>query len=333
MIRIGINGYGRIGRALHRQLLSSNEIQVVAVNSRADAASHALLLKRDSIYGTLDAEVKVAGNDFTVNGQNVRVFQEPDPNKAPWSECPVDLVIEATGKFTTREKVLPHLQAGAQKVLITAPCKDAQVQTIVMGVNHKEYDPQQFQVVSNASCTTNALAPTLKVLEDQFGVDSAIISTIHAFTYTQNLLDNSNDEDARRARATTESIIPTTTGAMTAISQVIPSLQGKVDGMAFRVPIPSVSLLDMTVILNRDVTVEEVNQAFMNVERNEMKGIVGTSNEPLVSIDYKGDPRSGIVDLLSTKVLKGRMVQIVVWYDNEWGYVARIVDLIRWIMR
>ncbi|KKT76557.1 MAG: Glyceraldehyde 3-phosphate dehydrogenase A [Candidatus Peregrinibacteria bacterium GW2011_GWA2_44_7] len=303
MIRIAINGYGRIGRALHRQLLACEDVVVVGINSRADAHSHALLLKRDSVYGTLDALVEVEGKDLKVNGNVVQVFQESDPARAPWKDLGVDIVIESTGKFTTRAQVLPHLEAGAKKVLITAPCKDEAVRTIVMGVNDEEFNPADFEVISNASCTTNALAPTMKVLEHYFGVDAAMGSTIHAFTYTQNLLDNSSTEDFRRSRATTESIIPTTTGAMTAISQVIPSLKGKVDGMAFRVPIPSVSVLDMTVILKREVTVDEVNELFLKVEGEGMNAILGTSDEPLVSIDYKGDTRSAIVDLLSTKVL------------------------------
>lgn len=333
MIRIGINGYGRIGRDLHRQLVDHPEIQVVAINSRADAASHVFLLKRDSLYGTLEADLRVEGKDMVVNGQTVRVFQEHDPAKVPWGDLEVDVVIESTGRFTTREKVEPHLHAGAKKVLVTAPCKDPHIQTIVMGVNQDTFDPHKFKMVSNASCTTNALAPTLKVLEESFGIESALVSTIHAFTYTQNLLDNSNEEDFRRARATTESIIPTTTGAMAAISQVLPSLGGKVDGMAFRVPVPTVSLLDMTVQLGRDVTVDELNEAFLKEEAGALRGVLGTSNEPLVSIDYKGDTRSAIIDLLSTKVVNGRLVQLVVWYDNEWGYVARVVDLIRWISR
>lgn len=332
MIRVGINGYGRIGRGLHRQVLAMPDIQIVAINSRSDAESHALLLKRDSIYGTLDADVRVEGKDLEVNGQIVKIFQEADQSKVPWGELGIDVVIEATGKFTTTATVQPHLHAGAKNVLVTAPCKDEKIQTIVMGVNHDDFDPHVFKMVSNASCTTNALAPTMKVLEEAFGVESAIVSTLHAFTYTQNLLDNSG-EDPRRARATTESIIPTTTGAMTAIAQVLPSMMGKVDGMAFRVPIPSVSLLDITAVLKRDVTVDELNGAFLKVESEGMKGIVGTSDEPLVSIDYKGDTRSAIIDMLSTKVVNGKLIQLVVWYDNEWGYVARVMDLIRWISK
>lgn len=333
MIRVGINGYGRIGRDVHRQALNMKDIEVVAINSRADVYSHAFLLKRDSLYGTLDATVEVQGKDMMVNGARVCVMQESDPAKIPWKALEVDVVIESTGKFTSRDRVEPHLSAGAKHVLVTAPCKDPHIQTIVMGVNHHEFDPHKFKMVSNASCTTNALASMMKVVEELFGVESALATTVHAFTYTQNLLDNSNPEDFRRARATTESVIPTTTGAMAAIADVIPSLKGKVDGMAFRVPIPIVSVLDVKVWLKRDTTADELNQGFLKAEHEMLNGILGTSREPLVSIDYKGDTRSAVIDLLSTKVVNGRMAQIVVWYDNEWGYVARVIDLIRWISR
>ncbi len=333
MIRIGINGYGRIGRGVHRLSLGLDEIQVVAINSRAGADSHALLLKRDSVYGTLDADVSVEGDDLKVNGEIVKVFQEKDPENVPWGNLGVDVVIESTGKFTERGDAARHLDSGAKKVLITAPCKDETVQTLVMGVNHEQYDPHNFKMVSNASCTTNALAPTMKVLDEAFGVENAIVTSIHALTYTQNLLDNSSSGgDFRRARATTESIIPTTTGAMAAISQVLPSLEGKVQGMAFRVPVVTVSVLDMTVRFDRSVTADEINEAFLKAESEQMMGILGTSGEPLVSVDYRGDSRSAIVDRISTKMVGDKTAQIVVWYDNEWGYISRVVDLIRWIM-
>lgn len=332
MIKIGINGYGRIGRGVHRLSLLSDKIKVVAVNSRAGADSHALLLKRDSLYGTLDANVEVEGNDMKVNGEVVKVFQERDPENVPWGDLDVDVVIESTGKLTKRGDAARHLESGAKKVLITAPCKDDTVQTLVMGVNHEQYDPHQFKMVSNASCTTNALAPTLKVLDEVFGLESAIVTSIHAFTYTQNLLDNSSASDFRRARATTESIIPTTTGAMKAISQVLPGLEGKVDGMAFRVPVPTVSVLDIKATLSKDTTVDEINEAFLKIESEQLLGVLGTSDEPLVSVDYRGDSRSAIVDMLSTKIVNGHELQLIVWYDNEWGYISRVVDLIQWIM-
>lgn len=330
-IRIAINGYGRIGRGLHRQLLSCPDIEIVAINSSAGADSHAYLLKYDSLYGTLPNDVEARDGNLYVDGKEIKVYQIRDPKDANWAQNNVDIVIEATGHFTTYEDASKHLQAGAKDVLITAPCKDPQVQTLVMGVNDKEYDPAKYRIVSNASCTTNCLAPVMKVLEDKYGVETAFVTTIHAFTYTQNLLDNSNPDDFRRSRATTESIIPTTTGAMKAIGEVIPSLKGKVDGMAFRVPIATVSAIDVVAKLNKSVTVEELNNTFKEAEKGYMKGVLGTSNEELVSVDFKGDFRSSIIDLPSTKVLKDNYVKIVSWYDNEWGYIARIVDLIRWI--
>lgn len=330
-IRIAINGYGRIGRGLHRQILHEKDIEVVAINSGSTADSHAYLLKYDSLYGTLHEDVRAEGNDLLVNGKRIEVFQVRDPKDIDWKSHDVDIVIEATGKFTSYADVSQHLDAGAKKVLVTAPCKDEKIQTLVMGVNHQEFDPHKFNVISNASCTTNCLAPVLKALEDEYGVENAFVSTIHAFTYTQNLLDNSNPEDFRRSRATTESIIPTTTGAMKAISEVIPSLKGKVDGMAFRVPIPTVSVIDVVAKLAKNVSAEELNAMFKAKESGEMQGILGTSEEELVSVDFRGDLRSSIIDLPSTKVLNDNYVKVISWYDNEWGYIARIVDLIRWI--
>lgn len=329
-IKIGINGYGRIGRDLHRQLLKLDDIEVVAINSRADAKSHAYLLKYDSLYGICDADIKVDGKDLVVNGKKVYIYQEANPKDTPWGEHEIDIVIESTGKFTTMKEVEPHLEGGAKKVLITAPCKELTIPNIVMGVNEKDYNPAEYKVVSNASCTTNCLAPVLKVLNDEFGIENALVTTIHAFTYTQNLLDNSNPEDYRRSRATTESIIPTTTGAMKAISRVIPVLEGKVDGMAFRVPVPTVSCIDLAAKMSRKLTVDEVNAVFKKYENGAMKGILGTTDEEVVSVDFRGDERSSIVDLLMTKVLNGDYLKVVSWYDNEWGYVARIVNLIRW---
>jgi glyceraldehyde 3-phosphate dehydrogenase len=329
-IKIGINGYGRIGRDLHRQLLKIKDIEVVAINSRSDALSHVHLLKHDSLYGKCDAEIKVDGKNMIVDGKLVYVYQMIVPKDNVWGSHDVDIVIESTGNFTTMESVKPHLDAGAKKVLITAPCKELSIPNIVMGVNEKDYDSKEYKVVSNASCTTNCLAPVMEILQKEFGVESAMVSTIHAFTYTQNLLDNSNPDDFRRARATTESIIPTTTGAMKAISRVIPELEGKVDGIAFRVPVPTVSCIDLAAKMSKKITGEEVNEMFTKYENGEMKGILGTSDEPLVSVDFRGDERSSIVDLLSTKVLNGDHLKVVAWYDNEWGYVARIVDLIKW---
>jgi glyceraldehyde 3-phosphate dehydrogenase len=333
MVRIAINGYGRIGRGVHRLSLLNDNVDVVAINSRSGADSHAHLLRYDSIYGNLKDDIQVVDGDLEVNGKRVKVFQEADPSNLDWAALDVDVVIESTGKFTSRDKVEPHLKAGAKKVLITAPCKDESVQTIVMGINQNDYDPHSFQVFSNASCTTNALGPSMKVLDDAFGVEAAIISTIHSFTYTQNLLDNSNPKDFRRARATTESIIPTSTGAMKAIGLVLPHLDGKLQGMAFRVPTPSVSLLDISFQLKQDTTVEAINAAFNAAESGELKGIVGVCDEPLVSIDFRGNAHSATLDSLSTKLATPRFGQILVWYDNEWAYVSRVMDLIEWITR
>jgi glyceraldehyde 3-phosphate dehydrogenase len=331
MIRVGINGYGRIGRAFHRQSLNDPNVEVVAINSRAGAASHAYLLKHDSMYGNLEQEITLNDKGFLINKGQVTVTAESDPSNVPWGEVGVDVVVEATGRFRKYDLAAAHLKGGAKKVVMTAPSKDDKVPTFVMGVNNDLYNGEN--VVSNASCTTNALAPTLKVLNEAFGIESAIVSTIHAFTSSQNILDNSGDSDFRKSRALIDSIIPTTTGAMKAIGLVIPELKGKVEGMAFRVPVPSVSVLDMTILLNKKVTVDEVNEAFLKTESEGLMGILGTSDEPLVSIDFRKDTRSGILDIPNTRVVGDRMVQLVVWYDNEWGYSARLNDLAEWIMR
>ncbi|MEK7672588.1 MAG: type I glyceraldehyde-3-phosphate dehydrogenase [Patescibacteria group bacterium] len=330
MIKIAINGYGRIGRGVHRIIMNSDDIELVAINSGADAASHAYLLKYDSLYGKCDADIKTDGADLIVNGKRIAVYQIRDPKDVDWKKHDVDIVIESTGKFTEMEDVKKHLEAGAKKVLVTAPCNDEGIPNIVMGVNDEEVDLDKFKVVSNASCTTNCLAPVMKVLHKEFTVEKAFVNTVHAFTYTQNLLDNSNPEDFRRARATMESIIPTSTGAMKAIGKVIPELKGKIDGMAFRVPVPTVSCIYVVAKLAKNVTVEQVNTAFKKYEEGELHGILGTSVEPLVSVDFRGDERSSIVDLPNTKVLPDGFVQIVAWYDNEWGYISRVVDLVRW---
>lgn len=330
-IKIAINGYGRIGRDLHRQILGMDDIEIVAINSRAGADSHAYLLKYDSLYGKCDADIKVSGGNLVVDGKTISVYQIADPAKIDWAKHDVDVVIESTGRFTSKADAELHIKAGAKNVLITAPCKDPDVPNVVMGVNEKDFNPAEYNVVSNASCTTNCLAPVMKVLHESFTIESAFVTTIHAFTYTQNLLDNSNPEDFRRSRATTESIIPTTTGAMKAIGRVIPELEGKIDGMAFRVPIPTVSCVDLAAKLSKEISAEEINDAFKKYEGGELKGILGTTDEMVVSVDFRGDSRSSIVDLLSTKVLKGDYCKVVSWYDNEWGYVARIVDLVKWI--
>ncbi|MBT6069273.1 type I glyceraldehyde-3-phosphate dehydrogenase [Candidatus Peregrinibacteria bacterium] len=334
-INIAINGYGRIGRDLHRQLIGHPNIKVKAINSRAHAESHAHLLKYDSIYGILDAEVKGVSDNgngkLYVDGDEVNVYQIKEPSELPWGELGIDVVIESTGRFTTKEGSSKHLNAGAKRVLITAPCKDKDVATIVMGVNEADFDTHEDTVVSNASCTTNCLAPVMKALNDAFGLEHAFVSTIHALTHTQNLLDNSHS-DLRRARATNASIIPTTTGAMKAIGQVIPDLAGKIDGMAFRVPVLTGSCVDIVAKLGKEVTADEVNDVFRAAVAARPE-IFGASELPLVSVDYQGDTHSTIVDLLSTKVLPGGLVKVISWYDNEWGYVARVVNLIEWITK
>lgn len=332
-IRVAINGYGRIGRGVHRLIMKRDDIELVAINSRADAQSHAYLLKYDSLYGKCDAEISVKDGNLVVNGKTIYVYQIKDPSEVDWKKHDIDLVIESTGHFTEMVDAEKHMAAGAKKVLITAPCKDLKIPNIVMGVNEGDFNPDDYNVVSNASCTTNCLAPVLEVLQQEFGIESALVTTIHAFTYTQNLLDNSNPEDFRRSRSTTESIIPTTTGAMKAISRVIPELEGKVDGMAFRVPIPTVSCIDLAVKLDKKVTAKEVNDAFMKYEQASMKGILGTETAPLVSVDFRGDSRSSIVDLELTKVLNDNYVKVIAWYDNEWGYICRVIDLIKWFVK
>ncbi len=331
-IRVAINGYGRIGRDLHRQLIGMEGIEVVAINSRADAESHAYLLKYDSLYGKCDAEISVDGKDLVVNGKKTYVYQVDDLEKIGWGDKDIDVVVESTGKFTSEKDAEKHLRGGAKKVLITAPCNDLSIPNIVMGVNDKDYVAADYKVISNASCTTNCLAPVAYVLNQEFGIEAAFVTTVHAFTYTQNLLDNSNPEDFRRARATTESIIPTTTGAMKAIGRVIPELAGKMDGLSMRVPITTVSSIDLVAKLGKVVSAAEINEAFKKYEAGSMKGFLGTSTEPVVSVDFRGDSRSSIVDLPLTKTLPGGFVQVISWYDNEWGYVCRVVDLIKWFV-
>jgi glyceraldehyde 3-phosphate dehydrogenase len=331
-IKVAINGYGRIGRGLHRRLLDYGDggIEVVAINSRSSAESHAYLLKYDTLYGKCKADIAVDGDNLKINGKIVHVYRVKDPGELDWAKHDVDIVIESTGRFTNYEDAEKHLQAGAKRVIITAPCKDPKINNVVMGVNHTVCDVNGCKVVSNASCTTNCLAPVLKVMHKEFGVEKAFVSSLHAFTHTQNLLDNSNPEDFRRARAATESIIPTTTGAMKAIGRVIPELDGKIEGMAYRLPVPVVSCIDCVLQLSKEVSVEDVNNAFRKHESGDLQGILGTSDEPLVSSDFRRDERSAIVDTQSTRVMSDGFVKLIAWYDNEWGYISRIEDLIKW---
>ena len=322
---MAINGFGRIGRVVFREALKSEEIEIVAINDLTGAAMLAHLLKYDSVHGIFDAEVSSDGDYLVVDGKKVRVYEERDPAALPWGELGVDVVVESTGIFTSQEALSKHLEAGAKKVILSAPAKD-DITTLVMGVNHESYDPEKDNIVSNASCTTNCLAPLVKVLHDKFGVKRGLMTTVHSYTNDQSLLDVPHS-DFRRARAAAESMIPTTTGAASAVTKVIPALVGKLDGMAVRVPTPNVSLVDFVAELEKDVTVEDVNNAFKEASENELKDILVYSDLPLVSSDYNGNPSSSTVDGLSTMVLEKNMVKVISWYDNETAYSARCIDL------
>ncbi|OAQ19894.1 type I glyceraldehyde-3-phosphate dehydrogenase [Thermosulfurimonas dismutans] len=327
-LRIGINGFGRIGRTIFRAAYKYPEfkdLEIVAINDLTDAVTLAHLLKYDSVFGIFPHEVKADEKALYVDGREIRVFQGKEPSAIPWREAGVEYVIEATGRFTDGDLARDHLSGGARKVVITAPAKNVDV-TVVMGVNEYEYEPAKHHVVSNASCTTNCLAPVLKVLLDRFGVKRGFMTTVHAYTNDQRLLDLPH-KDLRRARAAAMNMIPTKTGAAVAVGRVIPELQGKIDGMAVRVPTPDVSLIDLVVEVDRETTVPEVNQAFKEAESRYLRYI----EDPLVSQDLLGDPHSAIVDGLCTKVIEGSMVKVVAWYDNEWGYSNRILDLIRYM--
>ncbi|MFC7364600.1 MULTISPECIES: glyceraldehyde-3-phosphate dehydrogenase [Bhargavaea] len=322
---IAINGFGRIGRMVFRQAILEDGLNIVAVNASYPPETLAHLLKYDTIHGKFEGDVLTEDDALVVNGKRVQLIAERDPSKLPWKELGVDIVIEATGKFNSRDKAALHLEAGAKKVILTAPGKNEDV-TIVMGVNDDQLDLDRHDVISNASCTTNCLAPVAKVLNDEFGIDSGLMTTVHAYTNDQNNIDNPH-KDLRRARAAAESIIPTTTGAAKALSLVLPELKGKLHGMALRVPTPNVSLVDLVVDLNRDVSVEEVNDAFIRAAEGPLKGILGYTSEPLVSSDFKTDAHSATVDGLTTMIMGDRKVKVLAWYDNEWGYSARVVDL------
>lgn len=328
--KVAINGFGRIGRQVFRINLEKDYFDIVAINDLSDSKTMAHLLKYDSNYGTLQQEVKAEDKDIIVNGKKYDVFTEMDPEKLPWADLGVDIVIEATGVFRTREGATKHLTAGAKKVILTAPGKDEIDFTTVLGVNDKDYDPENHKIISNASCTTNCLAPIAKVLNDTFGIEKGLMTTIHSYTTSQKVLDMS-DKDLRRARAAGESMIPTTTGAAKAVGLVLPELKGKLNGMAIRIPTPTVSLVDLTFVSGKSTSAEEVNSALKSAADGPMKGYLGYSTEPLVSIDYKGNPYSSIVDALSTEVIGDNLVKVLSWYDNEWGYSSRIVDLVKMI--
>lgn len=325
MVKVGINGFGRIGREVFRAAFGNPEIEIVAVNDLGDAAALAHLLKYDSVHGTFQAEVSCDGEHLVVDGKTITVTAQMDPAKLPWGELGVDIVVEATGRFTDANAAKAHLEAGAKKVIISAPAKNEDI-TIVMGVNQDKYDPAKHNIISNASCTTNCLAPFTKVLLENFGIESGLMTTVHSYTNDQRILDLPH-KDLRRARAAAMSIIPTTTGAAKAVSLVLPEVKGKLNGFAMRVPTPNVSITDLTVLLSKDTTAEEINAAMKKAAEGELKGIMGYNELPLVSRDYNGCPLSSIVDGLSTMMVGPRMAKVVSWYDNEWGYSNRVVDL------
>ncbi len=328
-IKVGINGFGRIGRNVFRGLMDDPEVQFVCINDLTDARTLAHLLKYDSVLGNLDADVNWKDNAIIVNGKEVKVVAEPDPAKLPWKEAGADIVIESTGRFTDATVAAKHIEAGAKKVIISAPAKNEDI-TIVMGVNEEKYDPKKHNIISNASCTTNCLAPVAKVLNLEFGIVKGLMTTVHSYTNDQRILDFPH-KDLRRARAANLSIIPTTTGAAKAVGLVLPELQGKLNGMAMRVPTPNVSVVDLVAQFKRAVTVEEVNGALRKAAEGELKGVLGYTEEPLVSKDFAGNSNSSIVDGQLTMVVGDDIVKVVAWYDNEWAYSLRVGDLAKYI--
>jgi len=330
--KIGINGFGRIGRITLRAIKQyhSGELEVVAINDLTDTRTNAHLLKWDSAYGRYSGTVEAGDNSIIVDGKEIKVLSERDPGKIPWRDYGVDLVIESTGLFTDGSKAAAHLQGGAKKVIISAPAKNEDV-TVVLGVNEDRYDPAQHNVISNASCTTNCIAPVVKVLHQNFGISKGLMTTIHAYTNDQRIQDMFH-KDLRRARAAAQNIIPTTTGAARAVTLVMPELEGRLHGLAFRVPVASISIVDFVADLDQEVTVEQVNKALQGAAKGPLAGILEYCQEPLVSLDFKGNPASSIVDALGTMVIGNNMVKVLAWYDNEWGYSCRLADLATYII-
>ena len=329
-VKVGINGFGRIGRNIMRAALGSNDIDFVAVNDLTNAATLAHLLKYDSVLGNLAIDVKATGDGIRVGNEEFKVLSSKDPGQLPWKDLGVDVVFESTGLFTDRDAAAKHLAAGAKRVIITAPAKKPDV-TVLMGVNEDKYDPSKHQIISNASCTTNCLAPMAKVLHERFGIKKGWMTTIHSYTNDQQLLDLPH-KDLRRARAAAISMIPTTTGAAVAVGEVLPELKGKLDGFSMRVPTPNVSVVDLNALVEKKTTREEVNDALREAANGPLKGILAMSDEELVSIDFKGNPHSSIIDSPTTRVMDGDFVKVLSWYDNEWGYSNRCVDLLRKII-
>ncbi|EQB90033.1 glyceraldehyde 3-phosphate dehydrogenase [Clostridium punense] len=331
MIRVGINGFGRIGRNVFKALVEKygRDLEVVAINDLTNPKTLAHLLKYDTLYGKFNGTVDATENSIIVNGREIRIFAEKDPKNIPWGLQGAEIVIESTGFFTDATKAKAHIEAGAKKVLISAPAKNEDI-TIVLGVNEENYDNNKHHIISNASCTTNCLAPFAKILDREFGIVKGLMTTVHSYTNDQKILDAPHS-DLRRARAAAEAMVPTTTGAAKAVSLVLPQLKGKLNGMAVRVPTPTVSMTDLVCELEKSATAEEINAAFKKASEGELKGILGYTDEPLVSMDFKGDERSSIVDGLSTMVMDGNLVKVVSWYDNEWGYSNRLADLTKYV--
>jgi glyceraldehyde 3-phosphate dehydrogenase len=330
-IKVGINGFGRIGRNIMRAAMAHPDIDIVAVNDLTDAPTLAHLLKYDSILGNLHAAISASGDRITVDKDEFRVLAVKDPAQLPWRDLGVDIVFESTGKFTKRDDAAKHLAAGAKRVIVTAPAKGPDV-TVVMGVNHESYDPAKHQIVSNASCTTNCLAPIAKVLHETYGIRKGWMTTIHSYTNDQQLLDLPH-KDLRRARAAALSMIPTTTGAATAVGEVLPALKGKLDGISVRVPTPNVSLVDLTAVLDKSTSADDINKTFQAAASGAYKGIIEYVTAPLVSIDFRGNPHSAMLDAPYTKIIDGDFAKIVAWYDNEWGYSSRCVDLLLYMAK
>lgn len=329
--KVGINGFGRIGKvALKVWLENERNIDIVAINSTSGPAKHAHILKYDSMYGILPYEVSTTDDELRIGEKVIKFTAHRDPADIPWKEMGVDIVLECSGKFITEEDAMKHVQAGAKKVILSAPPKGGDIVQVVMGVNENVYDPAEHHVLSNASCTTNCMAPIARVIHDEFGIESGLMTTVHAYTNDQQLLDMPHS-DLRRSRAAAHSIIPTTTGAAKAVAKVIPELKGKLNGFALRVPTPVVSVVDLVMQLEKDTTVEEVNQKLKEASEGKLKGIMGFSEEPLVSVDYKKDSRSSIIDSLSTMMVGPRLLKVVSWYDNEWGYSERLVDFLAYV--
>ncbi|MEC0228449.1 type I glyceraldehyde-3-phosphate dehydrogenase [Paenibacillus alba] len=331
MVKVGINGFGRIGRNVFRAALNNSEVQIVAVNDLTDVKTLAHLLKYDTTHGKLDATVEAGEGELIVNGRSIKVFAERDPGNLPWASVGAEIVVESTGIFTAKEKASLHLKGGAKKVIISAPASDEDI-TIVLGVNEDKYDPAAHTIISNASCTTNCLAPFAKVINDSFGIVKGMMTTVHSYTNDQSVLDVPH-KDLRRARAAAENIIPSSTGAAKAIGLVLPELKGKLNGMSMRVPTPNVSVTDLVVELKVNVTVDEVNAALKAASEGPLKGILNYTEDALVSSDFNGDPASSTIDALSTMVVGDNMLKVVSWYDNEWGYSNRVVDLAAFIAK